>query len=332
MADAVVAKILVIDDEPRLRELLADALDGPNVEITVASSGQEAIRLAEENSPDLVVADLYLGDCTGPEVIDRLRRKRANLPAVVITGSGDAASLADASRRRLVELMTKPLDIQHLQETVRAELDRQAAAERETARARRVRKLAKVANHQRRVIRDRMNDTCADLTAAYRNLSGQMAMQKVVISYQNELLAARTDDDVFRVMFRLFVRRTGPVFGAALVCDSNAQLNVVGRFGVPAPDPVEFCSHLTEPMIDAILATPECILIDAGDEAEMFDPSIRRYLPGLTVLVVPLIPAHGELIGLVVLYRKGEQPFIDADIAMAEMIAAPTAIAVRRND
>ena len=47
---------------------------------------------------------------------------------------------------------------------------------------------------------------------------------------------------------------------------------------------------------------------------------------------MPLIPAPGEMIGLVVLYRKGEQPFCDSDMAMAEMIALPTALAVRRND
>ena len=66
--------------------------------------------------------------------------------------------------------------------------------------------------------------------------------------------------------------------------------------------------------------------------AEEFDESIRRYLPGVTALVLPLVPAPGELIGLVVLYRKGEQPFLDDDVALAEVVGHPTAIAVRRND
>ena len=58
----------------------------------------------------------------------------------------------------------------------------------------------------------------------------------------------------------------------------------------------------------------------------------RRYLPGVSALTIPLMPTPGELIGVVLLYRKGEQPFTDSDVALAELIAAPTSLAVRRND
>ena len=152
------------------------------------------------------------------------------------------------------------------------------------------------------------------------------------MGYQRELLGARTDDDVFRALFRLFVTRSGPVFGVAMVCDSAAQLKTTGRFGVPQPDGLEFCRRLSQPLIDAVLSDPHCTLIDAEAESFLFDESIRRYLPGLTALAVPLIPRSGEMIGLVVLYRKGEQPFTDADVALAELIAHPTALAIQRND
>jgi GAF domain-containing protein len=81
-----------------------------------------------------------------------------------------------------------------------------------------------------------------------------------------------------------------------------------------------------------MIANPTCTLTDAGEEQQRFDASIRRYLPGLSVLAIPLVPAEGELIGLVVLYRKGEQPFTDADVALAELVAPSTAAAIRRND
>ena len=85
-------------------------------------------------------------------------------------------------------------------------------------------------------------------------------------------------------------------------------------------------------MVEMALAEPKTMLVDAGDQADRFDPSIQKFLPGVTVLSIPLIPAEGEMIGVVVLYRKGEQPFIDADVTLAEMIAPATAAAVRRND
>ena len=333
MADGRKARVLVVDDEPQIRAVLIDALSSPDIEIATAGNGREAVELAERQDVDLIVADLYLGDdCTGLDVIDRIRDDAIELLAVVITGSANADDLTEASRRRPLELMTKPLDIERLRTTIRTELTRRASDRTRTQRSGLLRKLYRVANRQRKDVQEQLDTTCADLTAAYRNISSQMAIQKVVLGYQNDLLAVKTDDDVFRSLFRLFVQRSGSVNGAALVCDSNAQLNIIGRFGVPYPDSVKFCGALADPLIDAVLATPEVMLFDAGETSDMFDESIQRFLPGMSILLIPLIPAPGELIGMVVLYRKGEQPFTGHDVALAEMIAAPTAVAVRRND
>jgi GAF domain-containing protein len=85
-------------------------------------------------------------------------------------------------------------------------------------------------------------------------------------------------------------------------------------------------------MIDSLLVRPHCLLLEAGDNLERFDESLHRKLPGLSLLAVPLIPRDGEMIGAVILYRKGEQPFTDADLSLAELISRPTALAVQRND
>ncbi|MCP4379310.1 MAG: response regulator [bacterium] len=326
-------RILVVDDEPDMRDLLLDALQGEGFVIETASSGREAIKLARDNHPDIVVTDLMLGDCTGLDVIDSLRNDvSADLPAIVITGRGDPEALTEASRYRPVELMTKPLDLDRLRRAIAEELARRTGYERTKKRQKRLRRLAREINIERKTIQNRLDSTCADLTVAYRRLSSQMASQQVLIAYQRELIAAKDDDDVFRSLFRVIVHRTGSVFGVAMACDGEAELQIAGRFGVPHPDEVTFCQELCEPLIDIVLADPKCMLIDAGDRSEIFHESIRKFLPGLSALTMPLIPSPGELIGLVVLYRKGEQPFTDADVELAEAIAQPTAIAVRRND
>ncbi|MCE5326982.1 MAG: response regulator [Planctomycetaceae bacterium] len=321
--------VLVVDDEPALRELLTDALDCEDYHVITAASGKEALSAAAAEPPDLIVADLNLGDCTGLDVLDALD---AALPAVVITGRRDAAALTEASRRRPVEIMSKPLDIERLRRTVSAALAQKDSQSRTRRRSIRLRRLARHTNLQRKSITRQLETTCAELTTAYRSLSSRMARQQMVIEYQSELIQSRTDDDVFRSLFKLIVGQSGGVFGAAMVCDGSAELQIAGRFGVPVPDGFNFCSKLARPIIEAVLAEPACQVIDAGARADEFDPSIRTYLPGLTVLAVPLIPAAGEMIGLVVLYRKGEQPFTDDDIALAEMIALPTALAVRGNE
>lgn len=327
------SRILVVDDEPQLRELLNDALTAEHLVIDLAASGQEAIKQARKHRPDLIITDLMLGDSTGLEVIDSLRSTiSGDIPAVVITGQGDPEILTQASRMRPVELMTKPLDLDRLNAIVEEELGRQESYKRAKTRAHKLRRLAREINIERKTIKGHLDSACADLTAAYRTLSGQMAMQQVLIAYQRELISSRSDDDVFRSLFRLMVHRSGPVYGVAMVCDSEAELQVAGRFGVPHPDDLKFCTRLAQPVVKAVLDNPQCMLMDAGEEQDLFDESIQRYLPGLSILAIPLIPAPGELIGLVILYRKGEQPFTDADVAVSEMVAPPTAAAVRRND
>lgn len=333
MTSDKVAQVLVVDDEPDVRELLADALGSRDMEITTAASAREAIDQAARRRPDMLIMDMCLGGDSGLDVIDRVRERSGDVPAVVITGLRDAAALAAASRRRPVELMTKPLDLDRLRTTVRGELDRcRHRDDRLHQRARRLRRIARDMNFQRRSAQGKLQTTCADLTCAYRTLSGQLTLQNAVIGYQNSLIAAQNDDHVFAGLFRLFAGRTGPLYGVAMVCDDMAHLNIIGRFGVPKPDDLPFCTRLSAPLVEMVLASPKCTILDAGDRAELFDPAIARRLPGLTILAVPLVPSPGELIGLAVLYRKGEQPFTDADLGLAEMIALPTATAVRRTD
>jgi DNA-binding response OmpR family regulator len=333
MLNGNIRRILVVDDEPDLRQLLVDTLGSEGAAIAAVGTAREALAYAAENGVDLVVADVRLGDGTGLELIDRLRRQEgADLPALVITGHADAHTLTEASRRRPVEMMTKPLNLERLRLAVRDELARRDSSDRLRRRNQRLRLLARSINRQRKEAKGQLDTQCAELAQGYRSLCEQLSLQQVVMGFQNELIAARTDDEVFANLFRLFATRTGLVFGVALVCNENAELRVVGRFGAPRPDALEFCERLAEPVVNMTLAGPRCMVVEAGDHAEQFDPSIRRALPGLSMLAIPLIPSPGELIGLAMLYRKGEQPFTSEDLSLAEMVAFPAAACVRRND
>ena len=327
-----IARVLIVDDEPEIRQLLAESLSGLDCRVESAASAREALQAGLARRPDLLVADLYLGDATGLDVIEQLRGAVGDLPAVVITGRPEAHSIAAATRHRPIEVMTKPRALDRLRECVRRELASQARRKLGRSRALRLRRLARRVNIQRKDAQRQIDSTCAELAESYRAMSAQLADQQVHLGFQRDLLACRCDDDVFRAFFRLFVRKSGPVFGVALVCDADAELQVVGRFGVPGPDSNAFCQALVRPVIETVLANPHITQLDAGEREELFPPTIRKYLVGLSVLAIPLLPASGEMIGLVVLYRKGEQPFTEQDVALAELLGMPAAIAVKRND
>ena len=326
------ATVLIVDDEPALRELLTDALSDEYIQVSAAGSGEEALAMASIQKPDLVVTDLCLSDCNGLDVIDRLRILSADLPAVVITGMGDVATLAEASRRRPIEMLNKPLDIERLRQTVRTELSRQQHVEQNHKRTRRLRSLARQANIQRKSAAKGNGTASEHLTEACRVMSRQLASQRTLGEYQQQLIAAKSDDDAFRALFTLLVNESGALSGMAMSCDSDAELQMVGRFGVPKPDSADFCKLLARPIISQVLVEPRVCRIDAEDRLDEFHPSIRKFMVGVNILAMPLLPSDGELIGLVVLYRKGEQPFTDEDYELAKQVCPATALAIRRND
>ena len=320
------ARILVVDDEEPIREMLADALAGPEVAVDTAASGSAAELIARSRRPDLLVADLHLGDCDGLELLRRLRGHIQDLPVVIISGHGNAERFSEASACRPVLILNKPLDVARLREAAYGELKFQQTVRRQ----RRVRSLTRRVGRKRREAYRALSGTCDELNAACQALQNQMGRQEELIRYQTDLLGCNSEYDAFGRFFRLFVQRSGPVHGVALLCDENAELQMVGRFGVPVPDGVNFCRTLAMATVDSVLENPQVAVFDAYDERGMFPQAIHQMLVGLTVMPVPLLLDADRMIGLVVLYRKGEQPFTDDDQALAQMLSRPTASVIQR--
>ncbi|KKL25575.1 hypothetical protein LCGC14_2403910, partial [marine sediment metagenome] len=101
-------RVLIVDDEPDICEALTLALAAEGLAVTSAGSGAEARESARNDRPDLLVTDMMLPDCTGLELIRTLRDDFAELPVVIITGFGDAATFSEASKTHPVELLNKP--------------------------------------------------------------------------------------------------------------------------------------------------------------------------------------------------------------------------------
>ena len=116
-ADDVAATILVCDDDPSLRELVRAVL-GPRYRFVEAADGAEALGLAREDRPDLIVLDVMLPGLSGIEVLEELRNDAwlESIPVVVITAWSHAeldAQVAGADR-----FVSKPFDPDELSSAV----------------------------------------------------------------------------------------------------------------------------------------------------------------------------------------------------------------------
>jgi two-component system nitrogen regulation response regulator NtrX len=103
------ARILVIDDEPAIRESLRMILEYEDYQFLGAASGQEGVALVQRERPDLVLLDIKMPGMDGMDVLRRLRALDDTLPVVMISGHGTTATAVDAIRSGAVDFLDKPL-------------------------------------------------------------------------------------------------------------------------------------------------------------------------------------------------------------------------------
>ncbi|HEX8912464.1 MAG TPA: response regulator [Humisphaera sp.] len=108
-------RVLVVEDEARLRELLARVLPGWGFEVAVARSAEEATKLAAADPPDVVVLDLNLPGEDGLAFFAKLRARWPQVQGIVQTGFGSVESARQAIHLEVVEFLTKPASLGDLE-------------------------------------------------------------------------------------------------------------------------------------------------------------------------------------------------------------------------
>ena len=131
------AKILVVDDEPDILEIVRINLEGGGYEVSGATTGAEALRLVKLERPDLVILDVLLPEVDGWEVLRRIRRdpQAARTPVVMLTCMSDDTDVLQGLLDGAVDYLTKPFQPDYLVASVDALLDVFDPAMREERRA-----------------------------------------------------------------------------------------------------------------------------------------------------------------------------------------------------
>ncbi|MDI6854940.1 MAG: sigma-54 dependent transcriptional regulator [Deltaproteobacteria bacterium] len=100
--------ILVVDDEPQIRETVAGILTDEGFEVLAAAEGEAALKLAGEERPDLVLLDISMPGADGLEVLQELKRQHPALPVVMISAYGSVENAVKATRLGAYDFIEKP--------------------------------------------------------------------------------------------------------------------------------------------------------------------------------------------------------------------------------
>jgi CheY-like chemotaxis protein len=117
--------ILVVDDEPTVRQVLEEALTRAGAQAWTADGGNQALALLQRGLPDLVLLDLSMPQMDGWRVLEILREspRTARLPVILETSAEDYPSFDRARRQGVAAFVSKPFRLSELIETCRRVLD-----------------------------------------------------------------------------------------------------------------------------------------------------------------------------------------------------------------
>lgn len=118
------ARLLVVDDEPNIRELLAASLRYAGFDVVVAADGSEALRAAAAQDPDVVLLDVMMPGLDGFEVVRRMRSEGREVPVLFLTARDSTQDKVTGLTLGGDDFVTKPFSLEEVIARIRALLRR----------------------------------------------------------------------------------------------------------------------------------------------------------------------------------------------------------------
>lgn len=115
-------KVLLVDDEEEFVSTLAERLQFRNIPTLVATNGDDAIRLVEEEKPSVVVLDVMMPGMGGLEVLRRVKSRHPEIQIILLTGRGSTKDGIKGMRFGAFDYIMKPIELEELIEKMKEAL------------------------------------------------------------------------------------------------------------------------------------------------------------------------------------------------------------------
>jgi DNA-binding NtrC family response regulator len=125
-------RLLLVDDDPRVRTTIGDALVEAGFAVRRASSGAEALKAIDDECPDIVLSDVRMPSMDGLELLKLLRERVRGVDVVLMTAFDDMPTVVSAMREGAAEFLVKPIDLDNLLAVLRRLFEDRAARRRTT--------------------------------------------------------------------------------------------------------------------------------------------------------------------------------------------------------
>jgi len=112
------SKILIIDDEPAIRDVLKIFLEEQGFDVYIAGNGKEALTIFQTNRPEVVFLDLLLPEKTGKDVLQEIRNLAPHTIVIIITGFSDEEIFSIVSPDDIQGILKKPFRLSYVEKKI----------------------------------------------------------------------------------------------------------------------------------------------------------------------------------------------------------------------
>ena len=291
------ATLLVVDDAPFFRHLLADLLSSRGFEVVQTASGPEVIDLISRQQIDVVLSDIEMPGMNGPELLRRVKRLHPEIPVIMLSSHHDFQAAREVLRDGALEYLTKPIDEAELF----AAIDRALELRQQT---------------RKRQATDRQ---------AQRRFSDLVLLREIGDTANSSANLQRLVDKVLdAILLAMEVE-----IASLMLLDKDGLLRIRGARGLPAEVVAKARIAPGEGVAGQVLVGGEAVLIDdlARDGRFPLTEGAQRY-NNSSLLSVPL-RRRDRVIGVLNVNNKGSgETFTAVDQNLLTTIANQTALAI----
>jgi signal transduction histidine kinase len=294
-------RVLVIDDSAEALRFMKELVLGPNgYSFLGARDGQEGLRKAVAENPDLIVMDLQMPKMTGLEVLDALQKRQCDIPVILMAVHGSEEIAVQAFRFGVKDYIIKPFTVEEMLESI----DRALTEVR---------------------FRKERDQALASLVQANRQLGRRVKELNILYGMGKSVTSLLNLEKLLERVVEAAVYITGAEEGFLMLVDEETGgLYVRAAQGLKEKYPRSLKLRVEDSIADGVVKTGEAVMIGGSDRENDFRTA---YL--LKALLSAPLKTRGKVIGVLSVDNKtSDKSFTDSDLYLLSALADYAAVAI----
>lgn len=308
MTDSNQKTILIIDDEPAIRESYAYYLEDRDFRILTAENGRIGLEILERERPDLVLTDLRMPEVNGLEVLKKAHETAPDTPLIVISGTGQISDSIQALRLGAWDYILKPVEDMSV---IAHAIDQSLEKAQLLSENKRYQESLETLVLERTYELEQANERLSEINERLHN----------VAKTASELTSCSTVEEFGSMLLQAFSQHLNAAGGSLYLVNHHGLDRLYSIDSSHTPDFIPFPLPDTSVFRHALESGKALLIQDVHSEQHISSSGWTGYLDRST-LVFPLLDESGNIVAVISLHNKAGTPFGEQDREIGSILAS----------